>query len=156
MERKERIERIINALVLLVLLFLSNFLIGGLLAQLMFIGLQDVVGDLEVIRLLVLALPGCISTTLVYLVYIKISFMKKMSLPIGKFKAYMFIQGLVMMVLEPMALFISIMATDAPGSGIKEMLIGFSFIWVPVNVVIWLLFILSLMFKEKTIEIPPL
>lgn len=77
------------------------------------------------------------------------SLMEKIALPIGKFQVYMFIQGIVMMALEPMALFVSIMATDAPASGIKEMLMGFSFIWVPVNSVIWLLFVLSLMFKDK-------
>lgn len=61
----------------------------------------------------------------------------------------MLIQGLVMMVIEPVAVFISIMVTDAPGSGVGEQLYGFALIWLPVNGVLWLGLTIFLLVANK-------
>lgn len=111
---------------------------------------------MDVNSLLFISLPGHLSTFLIFLVYRKIPFNKKIDLQSAKLNGYLFIQGIFMIVIEPIATLISVVATDASGTKLKEMLIGYSIIWVPVNVFIWIFFIISLMVNEKIIKLPPL
>lgn len=146
MDWRVRLKRGGNAFILLVLLFLSNFIVGGGISNVIMLSDSDLINE---IRILFIVLPGPISTLLIYLIYRKISFLKKIDLPSVKLNIYLFIQGLMMMVLEPMALLMSVVATDASSMRLKEILIGYSIVWIPVNGAIWLFFVLSLMFKEK-------
>lgn len=153
MEGKVGLKRITNAFVLLVLLFLSNFFIGGfltiiiiqLIIHLVFT-LNYALGDLIILVIFGFVLPGPLSTWITYLIYTRIPCTKKLNLPIIKVGGYLLSQGIVMALLEPISLISSL---NSPGIDWSELMIGFTSTWLLINIVLWLFFVISIMFKEK-------
>lgn len=94
-------------------------------------------------------LPGILSSALIYVVCFKTSLIKQMAIPTKKLRTYLMIQGTIMLFIEPVALFIALISTGNTGSGMKEMVVAFSYVWFPVNIIVWVFFVLSLISGEE-------